>query len=89
LVTGLKNDGLLFGEFALGSSADRTNPLVGNRFEGRAGGDAVFGITFGGIVDVPADIADILIHEASPKCGERHGPSFTLSAGSARAAGLA
>lgn len=53
--------GLLFLENVLAHAADGALPALGDLFPGGAGGDAVVGVTYRGVVDVAAG-ADILVH---------------------------
>ena len=49
-------------EILLADAADWADPCVGDVFERRSGGNAVFGIADGGIVDGGADVADVFLH---------------------------
>jgi hypothetical protein len=45
--------------------AERANPVGGEVFEFGAGGDTVVGVTNCGVIDITADIANILFHNNS------------------------
>ena len=53
---------LLLGELILAYAAQGAHPISGNLLPGGAGGNAVVGITLSGIVDIAAQITNILIH---------------------------
>ena len=53
---------LLLGELIFPRAAQGAHPVGGNLLPGSAGGHAVVGVTLGGIVDIAAEIADVLIH---------------------------
>ena len=49
-------------EIVFADAADGADPTVGQIFERRSGGNAVFGIADGGIIDGGADVADVFLH---------------------------
>jgi hypothetical protein len=53
---------IFLGEIFLSGPADRTGPIIGDVFELGAGGHAVVRIAAGGVVNVAAEGANILIH---------------------------
>src|SRR5512137_1012591 len=53
-------------EHRLLGSAVRAGPIVRDALEGRAGGYAVVGVALGGVVDIAADRALVLLHGLSP-----------------------
>ena len=53
---------LLLGELVLAGAAQGAHPVGGNLLPGSAGCYAVVGVTLSGIVDIAAEIADVLIH---------------------------
>jgi len=49
-------------EAVLADAAKRAGPVVGNGLKGGAGGDAAIGVAFFWVVDVTADVANVLFH---------------------------
>jgi len=49
-------------EAVLADAAKRAFPAVGNGFKRSAGSDAAIGIAFFWVVDVTADVANVLFH---------------------------
>ena len=48
---------LRFGESVLAQAADGANPIGRDVFEGGSRGDAAIRIAYGGVIDVPANVA--------------------------------
>ncbi len=49
-------------EILFADAADGADPTVGQVFERRSGGNAVFGIADGGIIGGGADVANVFLH---------------------------
>ncbi len=49
-------------EAVLANAAKRAGPAVGDGFKGSAGSDAAIGIAFFWVIDVTADVANVLFH---------------------------
>lgn len=52
-------------EIFLAYRAERANPVGGNVLKGRAGGNTIVGISLCGVVNVAANVANILFHNGS------------------------
>ena len=58
------------GELVFADTAERAGVIVGEFFKGCAGGDAVFGVAYFGIIYPVAYVANIFFHNLySFKCG--------------------
>ena len=51
---------LLLGEVFLAYSTKGAHPVFGEVLEGRSGFNTVVGVAYGGVIDITADIANIL-----------------------------
>ena len=51
---------LCLGELILAYAAEGAYPVSGEVFKGCAGSDAVFGITYCGVVFIPANVTNVL-----------------------------
>ena len=49
-------------EVVLANAAKRAGPAVGDGFKGGAGSDTAVGIAFCWVIDVTADVANVLFH---------------------------
>ena len=49
-------------EIGFADAAERASPVLGQFFERCSGCNAIVGITYGGIVLVPAYVTDVLLH---------------------------